>query len=257
MNQKKEIELRVLSVARKLGAPIPTGEIPGEEPDFTIPTGIGVLGLEVSELVRPASNESGIPPVEAANHYQEFMKMAEEEYYSHLDAKPARVRFYFSDSHVVKRNKREMARVFADFVRTNRHRADPVVNLARLEMPDGFQFDSVSITSEAGAWWCGQAGVVTLSDIQESLEARISAKNKLVPRYRKNLLSNSPLWLLLYSTGTIAGHVPIPSPINEWRFQFDFERVFWLGCLENEVVEIQKLDSVADSIQLVPNSRGG
>ena len=33
--EKKEIERRVLDAARKAGAPIPDGEIAGEEPDFT------------------------------------------------------------------------------------------------------------------------------------------------------------------------------------------------------------------------------
>jgi len=35
--EKKEIERRVLDAARKAGAPIPDGEIAGEEPDFRIP----------------------------------------------------------------------------------------------------------------------------------------------------------------------------------------------------------------------------
>jgi hypothetical protein len=239
-SNKKEIEARALAYARKTGAPIPLGEIPGEEPDFRIPTGEGTLGLEISELVRPASGGSDILPIEAANHHESVIELAREIYYSQPDAKPASVRYSFSDSRVVRRKKREMALVLADFVKANLHRANPVVNMSRFEMPKGFEFDSISITSETGVWSSSQCGGVTLDQIPEQLACRIAAKNKLVPTYRKNLPENSPVWLLLYSTVTIAGHVPVPSCINEWKFKFDFDRVFWLNCLESRTVEIQR-----------------
>ena len=52
---KKETERRVLIAARKAGLPIPDGEVAGEEPDFRFQTSASALGIEVSEVMRPAS----------------------------------------------------------------------------------------------------------------------------------------------------------------------------------------------------------
>jgi len=60
MLSKKEMEQCALDAARKAGAPIPTGELEGEEPDFRFQT--PPLGIDVSELVRPACTNYGILP---------------------------------------------------------------------------------------------------------------------------------------------------------------------------------------------------
>lgn len=61
---QKEVELCVLRAGRKAGAPIPVGEIAGEEPDFRFNTASGHLGIGLKELVPPATINGGIPPVE-------------------------------------------------------------------------------------------------------------------------------------------------------------------------------------------------
>jgi hypothetical protein len=61
---KKRVEEYMLSAARDAGVPIPAGEKPGEEPDFRFPA----LGIETSEVLRPASSNFGIVPVEK-NHF--------------------------------------------------------------------------------------------------------------------------------------------------------------------------------------------
>jgi hypothetical protein len=38
-HEKKAVETRALAAARSAGVPIPLGEIPGEEPDFTFNAG--------------------------------------------------------------------------------------------------------------------------------------------------------------------------------------------------------------------------
>jgi hypothetical protein len=60
-HEKKAIENRALAAARRAGIPIPLVECPGEEPDFTFNS--GALGVEVSELLRPASSNDGTMPV--------------------------------------------------------------------------------------------------------------------------------------------------------------------------------------------------
>src|SRR5512147_1677317 len=108
--QKKAIEAWALAAARKAGAPIPTGEIPGDKPDFRFKTGTGGLGIEVTELLRSAPSKGGFPPVAEETFHQEVIKMAEKEYYRMADATPVRVVLYFADAKGKKRSKSDMAR---------------------------------------------------------------------------------------------------------------------------------------------------
>ena len=88
---KKIVETRALAAARLAGVPIPVGEVAGEQPDFRFDTETGILGVEVSELLRPAGSNGGIVPAAAAAYHQQVVKMAQERYYSAGDARPARV----------------------------------------------------------------------------------------------------------------------------------------------------------------------
>jgi len=38
---------------------------------------------------------------------------------------------------------------------------------------------------------------------------------------------------------SISHGMPIPHGIDDWRLDFDFDRVFWFVCLENRFVEIR------------------
>jgi hypothetical protein len=239
--RKKIIETRALDAARRAGVPIPNGEEPGEKPDFRFRTETGILGVEVSELLRPASSNVGIVPAAAESYHQEITEMAQEQYYGVADAKPAKVVLYFADARGKKRDKREMARALTEFVKANVHQATPVANFAGLELPEGF--GSMSIAAESGDWWCGEGGGVNLSDIREALAASISAKNMRLEAYRNNLPPGAEVWLLLYSTVAVSRSMPIPYGINEWEFHFDFDRVFWCTCLENQFVEIRRAES--------------
>ena len=234
-HEKKDTETRALTAARSAGVPIPFGETPGEEPDFAFNS--GALGIEVSELLRPASSNHGIMPVAEESYHQEILQMAQAEYYADSEAKPAQIILYFANAKGKKRDKREMARTLAEFVKANVHQANPVAYISRRKSPEGF--GSMSVAAESEDWWCGESGGVTVSDIREALASSISAKNKLVPAYRKNLARGAQVWLLLYSTASISRGMPIPHSIDEWRFDFDFDRVFWFVCLGNEFVEIQ------------------
>jgi hypothetical protein len=236
-NQKKEIELYVLREARRAGLPIPADEICGEKPDFKFVNEAGVLGLELTELLRPASSNGGIKPVEEEAFHREVIALAEKEYYKVRGSRTVRARVYFANSRAKRKSKRELARALAEFVRANAHRANPTANLSGLRLPEGF--GSMSIAAEPGDWWCGECGGATLSDIRSALAARISAKNKALPRYQANLPNGSPIWLLLYSGVAVSRSMPIPYGIEEWRFSFGFERVFWFASLEGQLVELR------------------
>jgi len=238
---KKIVETRALAAARRAGVPIPAGEIAGEQPDFRFNTETGMLGVEVSELLRPASSNGGIVPVAAAAYHQQVVQMAQERYRRAAGARPAKVNLYFANSRGNRRDKRELARVLAEFVKANVHRANPVANFAALESPDGLA--STSIASKSGEWSCGESGAVGLSDIREALGCSIGDKDKLVSAYRENLGPGAQVWLLLYTTAEVPRSMPIPHGIGEWRFHFGFDRVFWFACIENQFVEIQRAES--------------
>jgi hypothetical protein len=80
--ERKIIEPRALVAARNAGVPIPFGEIAAEEPDFRFNS--DSLGIEVSELLKPASSNSGIVPAAEANYRQEITRMAQEQYYTRV-----------------------------------------------------------------------------------------------------------------------------------------------------------------------------
>lgn len=242
--EKKQTEQRVLAAAREAGAPIPTGESAGEEPDFRFLTPNGALGIEVSEVLRPASTNEGISPVAAEAFHQAILLKAQEQYQIR-NAAPTRVSVYFSPARGQRQDKRQMIDALVDAVTRNRQRANPVIVLKGNELPEGF--DHILITAESGEWWSGECGGITLSEIRTEIADKIAAKNALVSRYRANLPTGAQVWLLLYSRVTVSRSVPMPLGIEEWRFPFGFDRVFWFPSLENRVVEILRAESAQEN----------
>jgi hypothetical protein len=239
MNEKKAIETTALIAARKAGVPIPLGEIPGERPDFRF--NANTLGVEVSEVLKPASSNFGIVPAEAESYHQEIVRLAQEQYYATADATPVKIVLYFSNARGKKRDKREMARTLAEFVKANVPLPNEMSNFNSLQLPEGF--GSMSIAVESKDWWCGESGSFSVSDIQEALTSSISEKNKLLPAYRKNLAPGAQVWLLLYSTSAVSRGMSIPYGIDQWQFNFDFDKVFWFTSLSDGFLEIQRAES--------------
>jgi len=127
--------------------------------------------------------------------------MAQERHYGATGARPVRVNVYFSNPRGTRRDKRELARVLAGFVKANTHQANPVSNFGGRELPEGLA--SMSIASESGKWYCGESEVVTVSDIREALARGIGDKDKLIPAYRQNLGPAAQVWLLFYTTADV------------------------------------------------------
>jgi hypothetical protein len=247
---KEIVEAYMLSAARGSGIHVPVGEIVGESPDFRFATDAGLLGIELSEVFRPASSHNGIVPVHLEAIHEEIMEVAQKAYYRNPQARPVKVQVYFTDAGRKKQDRNAMARALADLVAENAHHANPFVSLRtgwrdelRLEwyeLPEGFS--SIVIDSQlAGDWWHGEVGGYNvLTDTRSQLAERIRSKDKLVPTYRANLGKNACVWLLLYSGVTVARSMMIPACAQEWKFPFSFDRVFWFASLENEFVEIQR-----------------
>jgi len=235
--KKKGAELRVFAAARKAGLPVPQGEVAAEEPDFRFLMPNYALGIEVSEVMRPASSNHGILPAEAESFHQDVIRKAQKTF-ENTSTRPTDVNVYFSNPRGQKQDKQLLIKLLVEAVQKHRHRADPAVVLEAKELPQGF--DHILITARSGEWWCGEGGGVSLSEIYTELATKIAAKNPLVPRYRANLEKDAELWLLLFSRVTVARSIPIPSGIDKWDFPFDFDRVFWFACLENKVVELRR-----------------
>jgi hypothetical protein len=241
MKPKKIEEARALAAARTAGAPIPFDEIADEEPDFTFNNGL--LGVEVSELMRPSSSNFGISPAEEEAFHQDLVGMAEARYYEASGAKPVYVSIHFENARGLRRNKQQvtkLAQSIAEFVKKNVDRSKTA--FYQPEIPQGLS--SIVICTDLGqrTWWCGECGGYTVSEIRQQLATRINAKNKLVQKYRMNLAEGAAVWLLLFSDSTVARSMSVPFGLEEWEFNFDFDRVFWFTCLEREVVEIKRAD---------------
>lgn len=236
----------MLSAARKAGVPIPVGEIASESPDFRFETDSGPLGIEMCEVLRPASGNNGIVPVHQEAIHEEIMKKAQLAYYQNPQARPVYVQVYFADNRGKKQDRDVMSQALAGYVAKNADRANPFVSLKTgwdelewEELPDGFS--SVTINSlRAEDWWSGEVGGYNvLTDTRSQLTERINSKEKLVQTYRANLGDNARVWLLLYSGVTVARSMMIPTCAQEWKFSFSFDRVFWFVSLEETFVEIQ------------------
>lgn len=139
--EQKRIESWFLNAARNAGIPIPSGEVLGENPDFRFQTESGALGIEVTEVLRPANSNHGILPVEEENFHREIIETARRAYYAGPNPIPVRLNVYFTNTRGKKRRKIDMALTLTEFVQANVHRADPYKTFMRDEAPDGF--DSV------------------------------------------------------------------------------------------------------------------
>jgi hypothetical protein len=234
---KKQIERCVLEAARKAGAPIPAGEGEGEEPDFRFQTQIGALGIEVSELVRPACTNRGPLPLEQENFRRRILENARKECLNR-GVPPVRVHLYFADTKGKKQDWRELTRSLIDLVGANYQKAAPTWTQTQPHLPEWFEH--ILIISEDGEWWSPTVGGISVSQIHWHIASRIAAKEIKLPTYRRNLPSGAAIWLLLHSGVTIARSVEVPLDIEEWRFPFRFDRVFWFSFLEGEVVEIHR-----------------
>jgi hypothetical protein len=199
----------------------------------------GIVGIEVSELLPLPRNESLHSTLAEADRHESSVRLAERIYYAHHDAIPVKVTAYPWGIERASK-KRDVADSLASFVKLHCHRANPVATFARIdEVPEGFGV--ISICSTPGSWWSGQSVVITLDGIRRQLRDRIEAKNKLLPIYRSNL-SNTPIWLLLYSCWEVVRGVPMPHGIGEWSFPFGFDRVFFFSTLSNSVEEIRRTE---------------
>jgi hypothetical protein len=243
---KKVVELRVLKAARSAGIPIPPREISGEEPDFRFNTASGTLGIEVSEILRPASSNDGIVPVQEEHFHRQIMGAAEKMYYGFARAVPVHVSVYFASARGKRQDKEAMVLALAEFVRANADKANPFASAYQPEVPEGFNTITISqLLPHKDEWWWGEHGGYGPQHVYEQLDLRIAEKNSRLPTYRRNLGEGAAVWLLLYSDMTVARGMSVPHGIDERGFKYDFDHVFWFLCFGSEVVELKRAIAAA------------
>jgi hypothetical protein len=234
MKTKKEIEAWVLNVAREACPLIPAGQdTQREEPDFLITNENGSIGLEVTELLRPAKDGERRPVAEESRHNQVVQK-AEQLYRSMANAKPIKVSVGFN--YGIEYDQKEMALALATFVLSRCHLASPGV-IFYDDLPALFFFIRLSSIDPDTAWWGGEAGGYTVTDIYEELALRIAAKNNKLPSYRTNL-PGIPIWLLIYTGVAVSRSMSIPYGLEQWKQPFGFDRVIFFACLDRTFSEI-------------------
>jgi hypothetical protein len=236
MKSKKEIEAWALNAARSVCSIIPEGQdIQREEPDFLITHPDGNLGIEITELLRPRSDD-GFSPVAEESFHVKLVRKAEELYRQIPGTEPVEVSVRFNNGG--RHDLPDMARALAEFVSSHRHLATPVSTFYK-----GFPslFFSVTIASFASGrpWWSGECGGYTVNDVYEQLALRIKDKNDRLPSYRSNL-PNAPIWLLIYTGVAVSRSMSIPHGIEQWKQPFGFERVLFYSCLDEAVAEIHR-----------------
>lgn len=92
-------------------------------------------------------------------------------------------------------------------------------------------------------WRCLDSGE-TLSVTKEMLSTIIREKNRRVATYRANV---DRVWLLIASSfWQFASSFYLPREINDWRFDFNFEKVL-LMSQERGVVNLQRSEQGASS----------
>jgi hypothetical protein len=178
MKSKKEIENWVFNAARA-GCPLlPAGEyIQREEPDFLITTENGRIGLELTELLRPAKDGERRPVAEESRH-NKVVQRAEQRYRSMPNAKPVKVSVGFN--YGIQYDEKEMAVALAAFVLAHCHLANQGA-IFYDALPALFFFIRLDAHEPDRAWWGGEGGGYTVPDVYEELALTIAAKNNKLP----------------------------------------------------------------------------
>ena len=186
--------------ALRLRPTLPSGKVtPFDRPDLLIETESGVLGVEVTELIRQAG-EDGYAPPQSANFHKQVVTLAEAEYLA-SGGTPVDVLVYFSSR--PKPTKHVMARALAEFVRT-RYAGSGSVTFNNLCVPPGF---GVIRISDCGSSWKSGESAASGPMRREQLAFLIDGKNSLLPAYRDRLPTTSQVWLLVVNSPAVSRFV--------------------------------------------------
>jgi hypothetical protein len=227
----KTKERAFVETARKLYPWFPPGDIVEHEaPDFLLLDGTDRIGIEVTQLFQRPKHGARHPPHEVARFHQRVMEMAEQRA---TLLRPLDVLVYFSYRHHMS-DAAASAQALIDFVQ-----AHPCGTYEMLDgIPHGFSVVRIAepLANQIPRWRCQDSGE-TLGVTQEMLSTIIREKNRRVAAYRANV---DRVWLLIASSfWQFASSFYVPREIDDWRFDFDFDKVLVMSQ-ENGVFNLQR-----------------
>lgn len=239
-------ERAFVDMTRRLYPWFPPGEIVEHEaPDFLLVDGTDRIGIEVTQLFQRPKHGAQHPPHEVARFHQRVMEIAGRRA---AFLRPLDVLVYFSYRHHMS-DAAASAQALIDFVQTH-----PCGTYEMLDgVPHGFSVVRVAepLANQVPRWRCLDSGE-TLSVTKVMLSTIIREKNRRIAAYRANV---DRVWLLIASSfWQFASSFYVPREIDDWRFDFDFDRVL-LMSQESGVVNLQRSEQRASS-ESAPYGRG-
>jgi hypothetical protein len=235
---KERVERYVLGIAREVGIPIPNGETKDEEPDFRFENWDPPLGIELSEILRPAESNHGLLPVAEEKRHRAIVATAQKIYRSDPSAIPVKVNVYWEGARGQLLNWDETTAALVAFVRNNAHLADPIKTFEQPGIPKGL-FSITMMADRPSEWRSGECSGYELGHVKPQVELSIAKKDKRVAAYRLKMSAAAHLWLLLYSDIAICRGMMIPAGADEWQIASQFDRVFWVDLLERSWIELK------------------
>jgi hypothetical protein len=203
-----------------------TGDYP---PDFVHCSGDDRIAIEVTRLFHPPDRR-GHERRAGESHRRQIMQRAEAraraEHLPVLD-----VLVHFADQEL---DREATAHRLIEFVK-----AHPVEWCETFNNVEGLGVVRIArpLVGVVPRWNCAEGGhepVLTY----EQLDARIQRKNRDLPRYRANF---NHTWLLIASTlFPLSASFGIPGAIEQWAFNFDFDKVLLLSEPSGKVFNLRR-----------------
>jgi hypothetical protein len=232
----KARERAFLETARRLYPWFPPGEIVEHEaPDFLLVDGADRIGIEVTQLFQSPKHGSPYRPHQVAKFHRRVMEIADRRAKS---MRPLDVLVYF-DYRAQMDDPEASAQALLKFV--GAHGSGTYDQLDGI--PHGFSVIRIAepLANQIPRWYCLDSGE-TLAVDAEMLSQIIRSKDRLVPTYRR---SADRVWLLVASSfWEFASNFYVPKEAENWRFDFDFDKVLLLSS-ESGVFNLQRSDRAA------------
>lgn len=236
----KRIERAYLEVARSMYSDFPNGEISdSESPDFLISGTGSQLGIEVRQLFQRTSG-SEFTPRQVESFRVDTIRRAEKLYYKEGGA-PVDVCAYWSHRPVGRQRADQIVRALAAFVRSNYKPAVPVRLFQEgIALPPGLAVINLArpLPGIERRWFAGGVGSPEVLT-RDTLEKVIAEKEALVPSYRSKV---AQVWLLLTcDLFPFSASFSVPDQIQDWKFDFSFDRVLLISREQSTVWSLSRL----------------
>ena len=233
----KNIEHNHFILFRTMLPDFPKGEVWHEDnPDFLIHTSQGILGLELTRVHKPSSQNSTEQAFESQS--DEIISLAQK--HAELRGTPevyATILFKQFTS-LKKKQRLELARIISRIINDKISSEEDIKPLKKFEirqpnLPEQLSSIHFMIAKEGWrhSWRCARAGWA-LEDCEELIQKTINEKSKKYQNYLKNC---KECWLLLVAEMKPSGFIhPDKNSIDHIYFS-PFERTYFLDCGERRL----------------------